>query len=304
MIVLHNGQLQAMVSPRGAKLVSLSWLTPDGTAVELLQPSVDPLRRPQVLGEVFDERQAWGGDICAPSVSACKFDFEGYHLTVGDHGDFWQKHFQVDDCSRSSHSSSSYAEAASEDKSLRAQSKEFTLTVCYSLEGSQLFRHYTVTNRTQVPLPFLFADHLLFPVDEWDGLEIMAPVEGQYRVESSFADKLGRRGDQVEFPRRRVPPFADKLFASLVAAETKEYSGGWKVCRDGQELWVTLSSRELAFLGYWHTEGGWHDQYNFGLELTSSPHDDLQQAVADGSAWILPPGERRSWAIRLEVSLE
>ena len=147
---------------------------------------------------VFDENMAWGGDICAPSVSKCEVKVGDYVMRVGDHGDFWTSKFSLKKQTKTS-------------VILVGETKEFYLEVKFTLKNKELIRDYKVTNKIKFKLPFTFADHLLLPVTN----VTLERNSGKMRVEWSYQNKLGQKGDMISWPVKRQKPFADKLFMKL-----------------------------------------------------------------------------------------
>ncbi len=258
---------------------------------------------------VFDENMAWGGDICAPSVSKCEVKVGDYVMRVGDHGDFWTSKFSLKKQTKTS-------------VILVGETKEFYLEVKFTLKNKELIRDYKVTNKIKFKLPFTFADHLLLPVTN----VTLERNSGKMRVEWSYQNKLGQKGDMISWPVKRQKPFADKLFMKL----KKDKKGNFSIfclchCEpefiEGEAIPSDLrlprrfaprndinnnynlyfSSPELQYLGYWHTEGGWHNQTNMGLELTNTDRDSLAEAAEAGTVWWIAPQKSKKWHILLKV---
>lgn len=284
MVVLRNDSLTLFLRPLGAKITSLRYQNQE--LLYLPSKSVKTLPKP---GDVFDEKMAWGADICAPSVAQCSFtspECEGYKMNIGDHGDFWTTKFSVKKQSKTS-------------VTLLGQSKEFQLVVTLRLQGVTLKRSYTVTNITKYTLPFTFADHFLIPVNEKLKPEeyLTFPSVKGLKVEWSYQDKLGKKGSVTKWPLVRKQPFADKLFFLLKKSNNGEYWSSYK----NNRLKLVFSSQELNYLGYWQTEGGWNNSYNLGLELSNTNADSLQEAMSSGKVWFIKPGKNKKWSINLEI---
>jgi len=69
---------------------------------------------------------------------------------------------------------------------------------------------------------------------------------------------------------------ADKVFAKLDSS-----AGFYQAEYKSKRMKLTHLSKELKHLGYWHTKGGWHDQYNLGLGLANTMYDDLAEAISN-----------------------
>ena len=293
-ISLKNSFFSLSLRSFGAKMTSFKFKQ-EGKETELLYLPPNPPNSPKLPnpGDVFDQNSAWGGDICLPTVAMCEVKLGNYLLKSNDHGDFWTTEFKI-----KKHSNNA--------ATLVGQTREFGLEVDFSLQGASLIRSYTITNLTKFRLPFIFADHLLLPVGE-----VNLPHVKKMFVEWSYDNKLGKKGEIINYPLKREKPFADKLFSPL-KKKYGYYCAGYKIYnRYNNYILLTLSSKELSFLGYWHTEGGWpasakasagkHDQYNLGLELTNSNSDNLKESVKSGKVWWIKPGSNLTWSIELTV---
>lgn len=97
-------------------------------------------------------------------------------------------------------------------------------------------------------------------------------------------------------------PFADKLFSKLEPDKDGTYHVSYKGNIKGEKTNIKLSSKELEYIGYWHTEGGWNKQYNLGLELTNTHRDNLRDAVKEKTVWWISPSASKSWSINLQIT--
>jgi galactose mutarotase-like enzyme len=174
---------------------------------------------------------------------------------------------------------------------------------------------YAVENRSQAPQSLIYCPHPLLHVQQSDRILLPAEVRDVV-VEGSAGDRLGRRGERVEWPEPKVgedlsmvgPPDglqADKVFAGPVTE-------GWCALLrpsidEGIEL--SFSSDVLPYLGLWICRAAWPDsgakkQYTVAFEPTASPHDSLADAEREGTAWLLAPGERRDWKLRFRIGTQ
>ncbi len=283
MISLENKFLQLQIRPLGAKITSFKYKA-SRNPIEILYTPKDDFKNllPQE-GDIFDERFAWGADICAPSVAACEVQIDDYLLKVEDHGNFWTKEFQIKD---------SFGDSAL----LSASTDAFRIDIKFDLVKSKLVRSYEVTNLTKYKLPFTFADHLLLLINresEPDNYLDFGNID-QFDLEYSYNENLGKKGDEVPWPIVRRKPFADKLFAKLNEGSKVEYRN--------RGLEIDFSSDALDYLGYWHTEGGWKDEHNLGLELTNTNFDNLKEGVERDSVWWIGAGSSKKFAVNMDIS--
>lgn len=293
--VLENDQVRVVIQPgRGGKLISLF---SKRTGVEWLLP---PLRAYAEAhwNDGFEQWDGGGFDECLPSVSATP--------KTPDHGELWRQSWQE-------HFDSEGRLVLN----ARALGGALLLERTATLEDSTLRLDYRVMNRSSHPQAALYCAHPLLRVEEGDLILLPAEV-GSVRVNSSAGDRLGRGGDEVKWPTPAStasmdlsvvgPPDgtqADKLFAGPLA------DGRCTLLRRSANEAVEVSwpVKVLPWVGLWICRDAWpagapHRQYTVAFEPSSAPHDSLDAAIADRTAWQLVPGEERSWTLRFRLLSE
>lgn len=289
MINFENDTLRLSINKIGAKITGLIF-KPLGSQI-VFRPKKEFEKLIPQKGDFFDERYAWGGDICVPSVAATEYSKNDLTLNVDDHGNFWTLPFQV-----KRHTDNSAI--------LEAATDHFKLSVEFTLNGNELFRKYEVTNITKYKLPFTFADHLLLPINKNLSAReyINFSDDEKFEVEYSFQNKLGHKGEQINWPVDRNRPFADKLYTKLSTSENGKYCISTFLKQNSERIHIRLSSDKLDILGYWHTEGGWKNQFNYGLEFTNTNADDLVESIKKKELWWIEPGKSMNWCIEMRLS--
>jgi hypothetical protein len=149
------------------------------------------------------------------------------------------------------------------------------------------------------------------------GDRILLPSEvREVAIGDSAGARLGRRGDRIAWPGAKAgsdlsvvgPPDgsqADKLFAGPL---TKGWCALVRPSLD-EGIQLTFSNEVLPYLGLWICRWAWPDsggakQYTVAFEPASAPHDSLTDAEHDGTAWLLEPGERRTWELRFRLGTQ
>jgi hypothetical protein len=290
--ILENASIRVEVVPAlGGKFISLY---SKRTSTEWLLPPLRPHAEAKTTGG-FEEWDGGGFDECLPTVAATD--------TAPDHGEVWRHAWQE-----------TPAESAVLLRTIAlGGAVVFERRAC--LDGPSLVLDYSVENRSQTPQSLIYCAHPLLRVEQGDRILLPAEVRDVV-VEGSAGDRLGRRGDRVEWPGPMAgqdlsvvgPPDglqADKVFAGPV-------TDGWCALLrpsidEGVEL--TFSSDVLPYLGLWISRAAWPDsgakkQYTVAFEPTASPHDSLADAEREGTAWRLAPGERREWSLCFRVGTQ
>jgi galactose mutarotase-like enzyme len=287
--VLESALIRVEVAPAlGGKIVSLR---SKRTGTEWLLP---PLRSYEEASSRsgFEAWDGGGFDECLPTVAATE--------TAPDHGEVWRHAWDEE----------------SADDSVLVRTTALNGAIAFErrahLHEASLVLDYALENRSQVPQSLLYCAHPLLRVELGDRIFLPQEVR-QVTVEGSAGDRLGRRGDRIEWPNAPAgndlsivgPPDglqADKLFAGPLAQ-------GWcALVRPSLDEGVELTFRTdaLPYLGLWICRAAWPDsgrakQYTVAFEPASTPSDSLADAERQGTAWRLAPGERRLWTLRFRL---
>ncbi|HKS72239.1 MAG TPA: hypothetical protein VJQ82_03520 [Terriglobales bacterium] len=272
-VVLQSEQLRVAVLPKdGVRIASI--VDRRSGAEFLLQPHASYRRvRASEQWEAFENSACAGIVDCLPSVGSCGAEAPGG--PVPDHGDFWRLEWG--------------ATRASED-SIQLQATGYSRTLSFekrlSLCETKLEISNQICNFGQNPVPFLYAWHPLFAVDEGD--RILLPEEiSSARIQFSRRERLGRANSVVAWPHPDAAnPTLDLSRVGSVADGTAEMlytdrlKSGWcSIYRAsiGQGLTVRFNPRQLPYLGLWLCNGGWPEdaararQYAVAFEPTAAP---------------------------------
>ncbi len=292
--MLENAHLRVTIAPqRGGKILSL-FSKRSGT--EWLLPPLRPYEDAKTTGG-FDEWDGGGFDECLPTVAATS--------TAPDHGELWRTAWSE--------------EQAEGVLSLRVSACRGAIELHRraSLEGTALVLDYALTNAGSAPRSLLYSAHPLLRVEEGDRIELPPDIE-YVTVESSKAERLGKPGTRIAWSHLKLaadgaadlsnvgPPDglqADKLFAGPCA------SGWCQLQRPtlGEALELSFDCTVLPYLGLWICRAAWPEigqnkQYTVALEPTHANCDSLADAERNGTAWLLAPGEQRTWSLRLRAA--
>jgi galactose mutarotase-like enzyme len=289
---IESAAMRVDVVPEyGARVVHLinnatgrDWMAPGGTSSQVGEDAV------------YGRDEGVGWDECFPTVSVWDASPTGWKRKLRDHGDLWGRPWRVDRVSPS---------ALATSYSAREYSFRRTLTV----DGSTLTADYAVTNTGSVELPYLWALHGLLAAVPGDHIVL----DGVSEVDSTYLSLEGHRYDagSVSWPGPSqvypvqldlVHPPSSVIAAKLYARKLPTRSVA--VGRGG--AWLTIDWDEtLDDLGIWLTYGGWPapgGAQQLALEPTSASADHLGDALRQGTAVKLAPGQSRRWKVRLSLS--
>ena len=185
-------------------------------------------------------------------------------------------------------------------------------------DGWRLRLQYKLTNTSSNTVPWSWAAHPLFAVEEGDRIVLPESIRS-LRLEGSGGGRLGKGGDAVSWPIARL---ADGSKVDLGVAEASDSGIGDKLFTGplkAPENWcvlerpsarvrirVTFDAVATPYLGLWICYGGWPEgpgpkQVCVALEPATAPVDSL--AVSGEWSRVLGPGECFSWPMDVDLEL-
>jgi galactose mutarotase-like enzyme len=305
-VLIQAGQCSIRMIPQlGGKIASIRI-----GAFELLQAPLAPYG-PRTRTMSFDAGDASGWDECLPSVAACSIETEAGPVSVPDHGDLWRVEWlPSNENAEETITGTLRGECFSLPLTL-----ERTFHLAETTRGCKLALNYQVTNRGSFAAPWSWAAHPLFVVEDGDRIQLPHSIQ-KLCVEGSRNHRLGRRGDQVNWPIARLPVGGEDDL-SRVRAETsgigdKLFAGplheneNWCLLerrKPGIAIRIGFDPSATPYLGLWLCYGGWPErpgskQMCVALEPATAPVDSLAQT----GPWsrLLQPGETASWPMAVE----
>jgi galactose mutarotase-like enzyme len=310
-VLIRAGECAVTVLPRfGGKIASIRI-----GEQELLQTLLAPIA-PRTRTMAFDAGDASGWDECLPSVGACTVRTEAGVAEIPDHGDLWRVEWTARD------ERSETRDQADAALTLVGKCFSLPLELERSLELSEaggawrLRLQYKLKNTSSKPVPWSWAAHPLFAVEEGDRIVLPESIRS-LRLEGSGGGRLGKAGDSVAWPMARL---ADGSTADLTVAQAPDSGIGDKLFAGplavhenwctlerpsaGVRIRVTFDTAATPYLGLWICYGGWPErpgpkQVCVALEPATAPVDSL--AVTGQWSRVLEPGDCFSWSMDVEI---
>ena len=294
-LTLESETILVMVVPDlGAKIVSLY---DKAHRREWLVPPIRPVKQ-TVYGATFVDQDMSGWDEMLPTITVC--DWEGAHLP--DHGEVWSIPWKV--------------ESMEDGLVLSVECRSFpyhfvrsatlvapdTLELCYSL-----------TNTAQKNLPFLWAAHPQFAVDE--NIRIVFPADVTRVINVIEDDPVwGKAGASVSWPEAvsetgqiwrldRVRPVGNRTCRKIYTLPQQPVS--WAALVDehlGCQLQLEWRSDFAPYLGLWIDEGMYNTAPVAALEPSNGYYDNLERAVQNQMITWLKPRQEITWSIHVQVT--
>ncbi len=303
--VIKNGHMRAEFLPGyGSKLASLRDLRSEKEF--LFQPPEDRELSPPGYGAKFARYDASGFDEMFPTIDASFYPagkWSGERLP--DHGELWSISWDMN-------TRTGKGKACIE---FSAESKIFPcrLQKRLSLHGSQLQIDYSLHNRGDEKIEFIWAAHPLFKANP--NMEIILPgdVSSVINVEDSNPH-LGCWGEVHSYPRTQSLLTGEPLDLSSVPGPDRmsimkfyvqeKLKNGFCALRYPEEkllLEFTFPEDRVPYLGVWKSLGGFRGDYNLALEPCTGAFDDLYLAYRTGRSASVKPGSIYEWWLNFSV---
>jgi len=300
-VTLQSNELEVVIIPgEGGRIASLRSAR---SGVEFLtQARFDRKPIEPSLQSLFQCGPCAGAEECLPTVGSCE-DCSGG--PAPDHGDFWQLPWHVD---------------SFDGRQLRMHAIGFSRPLQFAralrVDGASLHLDYEVTNVGSEPLPFLYAWHPLFAVEEGDRVVLPAEV-GEVKLFYSRSAKPGCPERALmwpildEGPQSRnlsMAPAPESGTAEMVYTQ-RLHVGRCGLFRKTQQHGIVISfdPNHLPYLGVWACFSGWPlagsepKQVAIALEPTTAPFNTLSKAEAAGMAVNLEPGNSFRWNLQVDM---
>jgi galactose mutarotase-like enzyme len=295
---LESDRLRLTILPeRGAKIVSL-YHRP--TATELLwQPAAGVTDGPLAAGIAFDAEQAWGWDEMFPAIHPEEYEDDGGRLiAVPDHGEVWTLPWEVLQTDGET----------SITLRVTGDTLPYELTRRTTVSGATVSQDYTLRNTGETELPWMWAAHPLFALDEGAGLQV-PPAWDTVR---NAHDSPAMPGYDRLFPYPGSSPRLDTLPApgsSIALKYFFEHENADPAARVilrqpavGLDIQVGADPRIAPWYGIWCNSGGLFGHNNVAIEPASAPMDSLSAAARLGRLPRLPAGESVTWWMVVSIT--
>jgi len=274
------------------------------------------LRQP-VPGMDYDrELDSGGWDEVLFSVKPCSLDLPGgQHLSIGDHGVLVDKAWHITEAATNG------ADEAVCELHARGRSPSFSWRRRMVLDADlpKLNLEYQLTNSGDEPWPWMWCAHPLIAIEDnmqiglqqgqsmrlWQGPDEHLTKIGTEQLWPVMATATGMPVDLTQIFDNSVEPasFHAKIFV-------RSKNGVRPGTRDGTENFrIDYDPDSLPWLGLWVNKRSWsgcgsEPYLNLGVEPATAPHETLSEAVDQGTALVLQPGESHTWSLSVSLAAE
>lgn len=291
-LALENNDIKAVILPaHGGKVASL-WYRP--AEFELLFQNPRGAFRKAEPGDKFSDFEACGFDEAFPTVDACTVRVGERQVTYPDHGELWSAAFS----------------ACEEGEALRLSFESPLLGYRYekrfSLDDAALVCDYTIDNPTADAIPALWVCHALVRAEP--SMRLLLPPEVK-QVQNVFtSDWLGAEKALLDYPAAVGPRGNIRLDRMPEDGQLKFYANGrveagwcgYEYPVHGVRVLLYSDPKDLPYLGFWATVGGYRGDVNCALEPANGYYDNIPNALSFNACPVLKAGGR--WTFRLRFA--
>lgn len=295
---LESDELRVVILPEiGGKIASIYSKDKE---FELLFQSKEGFYRKAQLNSSFADYDASGFDDCFPTIDECTVEVSGKEVLYPDHGEIW---------------SSKLKDEISEEKAILKMDSTilpYSYKKTAALKGRKVILDYEIQNNGEEEFPAIWAMHCLVNCEKDMIINFPAETKTVENVhESRF---LGAPGTIYNYPVDRNLKGENFDFRRIRGKEeknTEKYyvshgikEGSCSIYYPSKDVTfeINYDSKNLPYLGFWVTEGGFRGDYNCALEPASGYCDSITEAMARGRCRFIKPKEKFIFNIILTLS--
>lgn len=245
------------------------------------------------LGDDFSLFEACGFDDTYPSIDEGKVNVNDKEILYPDHGEIWSAKFNyiiVDNKVNLSY----------ESKIL-----PYKYEKSLSLRDNGFIINYKITNIGDYEFPAFYTFHCL--VDSKEGIKLITD-KSLNKAKIVFSSNRFKNNQIVEYPISNnfdlsSPESLDNKNCEKFYFIDKCTKGiiGYNYTKDNVKLLISYDETKLPYLGFWNTQGGFRDDYNFALEMTNGYYDSIEIAQNNNACPTLKPNEILEFDIEFKI---
>ena len=286
-VILENASLRVVILPEtGGRIYSLVH-KPSDTEFLWHHPRNTPRAVP--FGASFDDTLVGGWDDLLPTVDDCHFNGE----SIPDHGELWSLPWEWHAVPTDDGSSCLYTSVSAPITPLR-----FERWLTLDADHAELRIRYRLSNLAPYPLDLIWGIHPMFAISPAHRLDVPA---GPMLVDQASSPRLGTAGHSYTWPL--LPTAACTVDMRVVPPAESVMSGGHYALAPSQPWFALTDQRKqvgvamvypadiFRVLWLWMSYGGWRNLYHLAVEPWVGYPLRLDQAVAAGRGYVLPPSQ-------------
>ena len=299
-ICFEYDHLKAKIIPeQGTKLCSL--VSKKNGHEYIYQGKTEKYRFSQYGGN-FVEGECAGVDEMFPTIDECYYmggPWSGSYLP--DHGEVWARKWNE------------MREKESVLFQISGIQMPYELKKKVIIHKNHIRFEYTAENRTEFPLNYIWASHMMLAAEEGCRFEFPDKMKKCYTTMSD-SKTIGRYGDTFQYPvvtNAAGEIYDVSTYRGMNADDYQKFyfadkfpkSEGWAaICYpDEKKIKITFPEQEVPYLGAIQAEGGSLDLRCMFLEPCTAAFDSPNIAKLHQMESILAPYEIKKWYLDIEI---
>jgi len=260
-IAVEGGGLTALFLPEdGGKMASLKTTA----GIELLESAKGERYLPLTLDGSYVDSECSAFDDMFPTIDPCT----AYGYSYPDHGEV---------C-RIPHSCEILGNTLKLSCTAASVEADFEKVISPALDGISI--QYKITNRSNKPLPYIWAGHMMFSAHKGDAVFTNFPHNCGIKVMFGNAPEMpwiiGDFSNTGESYKYYITSPHTPLQCGI------DYSNGGKIT-------VSFDGDTVRWFGLWMNNGSFKGMYNIALEPCTAPYDSPVNAEKEGVCSVIPP---------------
>lgn len=291
-MILENNKIRIeCLAEHGGKLSSIY---DKENEIEFLFQNPKNSYKTAELDSNFSLFEACGFDDTFPSIDSQEVLVNGMKVNYPDHGEIW--------------SSNMKEEFKNNQIFLELDSKilPYHYEKTFSLKENGFQIHYKIKNTGDFGFPCFYTFHCL--MDSKSNIELIVPnnldqakiVFGSNRLENNSVVRypITNTGINLAIPELLNESNCEKFYFTK---PTKKGLIGYNYKDKKVKLLISFDESKLPYLGFWNTQGGFRDDYNFALEMSNGYYDSIDTAMKNNACPYLEKDQEFSFDINFKI---
>ncbi|MDD4082094.1 MAG: hypothetical protein WC162_10355 [Sphaerochaetaceae bacterium] len=245
------------------------------------------------VGSDFSKFEASGFDDGFPSINPGIVKVGEKLIEYPDHGEVWSTAMEIEDDNALVLSFHSKILPYYFKKKIKIKEKSCIID-------------YSITNTGNVAFPAFYTFHCLVSCKK--NMELLLPASTK-KVEILASSRFLKL-EETNYPITEQgidlsKPFllkngGDEMFN--FKGKLAEGKVGYHFPEEKTNFLLNFDRKQLPYLGFWNTQGGYRGDFNVALEMSNGNHGSIEKAQMNNACPIIEPGSKMEFSLGFELS--
>ena len=261
--------------------------------IEFLFQNPKGIYKKAKLGSDFSKFEASGFDDGFPSINPGEVKVGEKLIEYPDHGEVWSTAMKIE-----------------EDKDLTLSFHSKILPYYYKkkikIKDKKVIISYSIKNTGDVDFPAFYTFHCLVSCKK--DMSLLLPASTK-KVEILSSTRF-LKPEEVDYPFTKQginlskPSLLEKGGYEMFCVKGKIAEGkvGYIFPEEKTKLLLNFDRKQLPYLGFWNTQGGYRGDFNVALEMSNGNSGSIENAQKNNACPIIKAGSKMEFSIDLELS--